>query len=523
MSTQDRKTIRTGSGIEVKPVYGADDLPAQLDGSPGDYPFTRGIYQEMYRSRVWTMRQYSGFSSAEESNARYKYLLSEGVKGLSVAFDLPTQIGYDSDHPIADGEVGRVGVAIDTLDDMKRLFANIDLEVVTTSMTINSTAAVILAFYVAAAEEGGATRELLGGTVQNDILKEYAARGTYIYPPGPSMRLVTDVIEWCSREVPRWNSISISGYHMREAGATAVQELGLTLANGIAYVEAAVERGLSVDTFGARLSFFFNAHNEFFEEIAKFRAARRLWAGIMKNRFGATNPRAMHCRFHTQTGGSTLTAQQPENNIARVTIQALAAVLGGTQSLHTNGADEALSLPSAGAARTALRTQQILAYESGVTATADPLAGSYYVETLTSELENGARLIIEEVDALGGAVRAVESGYFQREIGRSAYEYQLAVERGDRIVVGVNAFEEDEAARAEIFQPDEKAAADQVRRVIEFRKNRSETSSHLALATLRQRAKETTNLLPTIVEAARASCTLGEISAAFRDVWGEFS
>lgn len=523
VSEQPRKIVRTGSGMEVKPVYRAADAPADSGESPGEHPFTRGIYPDMFRSQIWTMRQYSGFSTAEESNTRYRDLLSQGVKGLSVAFDLPTQIGYDSDHPIAEGEVGRVGVAIDTLDDMKRLFADIDLESVTTSMTINSTAAVILAFYTVAAEEGGARIDRLGGTVQNDILKEYAARGTYIYPPGPSMRLVTDIVEWCSREMPRWNSISISGYHMREAGATAAQELGLTLANGIAYVQAAVDRGLDVDVFGARLSFFFNAHNEFFEEIAKFRAARRLWAVVMKDRFGATNPRAMQCRFHTQTGGSTLTAQQPENNVARVTIQALAAVLGGTQSLHTNGADEALSLPSAGAVRTALRTQQILAFESGVTATADPLAGSYYVEALTSDLEKRARSIIEKVDALGGAAAAIESGYYQSEIARSAYEHQLSVDRGDRIVVGVNSFIGSEQTQRQIFRPNEQAAVDQIERVAESRRNRNQEMSELALTNLRRRAKESGNLQPTIIEAARARCTLGEIASALRDVWGEYS
>ncbi|MFV1981568.1 MAG: methylmalonyl-CoA mutase [Rhodothermia bacterium] len=523
MNRQRRTIVRTSSGIEIKPVYRAADAPTDPGELPGEQPFTRGIYPDMYRSRIWTMRQYAGFSTAEESNSRYKYLLSQGVKGLSVAFDLPTQIGYDSDHPIADGEVGRVGVAIDTLDDMKRLFAGIDLESVTTSMTINSTAAIILAFYIVAAEDGGARAARLGWTVQNDILKEYAARGTHIYPPGPSMRLVTDIVEWCSHEVPKWNTISISGYHMREAGATAAQELGLTLANGIAYVQAAVDRGLEVDDFGARLSFFFNAHNEFFEEIAKFRAARRLWAGIMKDRFGATNPRAMQCRFHTQTGGSTLTAQQPENNVARVTIQSLAAVLGGTQSLHTNGADEALSLPSVGAARTALRTQQIIAYESGITATADPLAGSYYVEALTSDLESRARSIIEKIDALGGAVAAIESGYYQNEIGRSAYEYQLAVERGDRLVVGVNSFTEDEQTQRPIFRPNEKAAVDQIERVAEFRRNRNDELFQSALTSLRRRANEGGNLQPTIVEAVRARCTLGEIASALRDVWGEYS
>ncbi|MFC2085834.1 methylmalonyl-CoA mutase [Bacteroidota bacterium] len=523
MTKGDQEIVRTGSGIEIQPVYTEDDVREGTLPQPGEYPFTRGIYPDMYRSRVWTMRQYSGFSTAEESNARYQYLLSRGGKGLSVAFDLPTQIGYDSDHPIAEGEVGRVGVAIDTLDDMKRLFQDIDLESVTTSMTINATAAIILAFYVTAASESGARQDHLGGTVQNDILKEYAARGTHIYPPGPSMRLVTDIVEWCSHEMPKWNTISISGYHIREAGATAVQELGLTLANGIAYVQAAVDRGMDVNLFGSRLSFFFNAHNEFFEEVAKFRAARTLWAQIMSARFGATNPRAMQCRFHTQTAGSTLTAQQPENNVARVTLQALSAVLGGTQSLHTNGADEALSLPSALAVRTALRTQQIIASESGVTATVDPLAGSYYVESLTAEIERGAKTIIEEVDRLGGAVAAIEAGYYQSQIGRSAYEHQLLVERGERVVVGVNAFLEEKEVVTRLFSPDETAASEQIQRVVAYKRHRNPLPAETALAQVRIVAAGSDNLMPAIMHATRSRCTLGEIAGALRDVWGEYA
>ena len=518
----EKKPHTTSSGVEIDPIYDESNARSLDLGIPGEYPFGRGIYPEMYRTRFWTMRQYSGFSTAEESNRRYRFLLDQGVKGLSVAFDLPTQIGYDSDHPMAEGEVGRVGVAIDTVDDMKRLFDGIDLATVTTSMTINATAAILLAFYVVTAEDSGTARKDIGGTIQNDILKEYAARGTHIYPPAQSMRLVTDIIEWCSRETPRWNSISISGYHIREAGATAAQELGLTLANGIAYVEAAVERGLDVDVFGSRLSFFFNAHNEFFEEVAKFRAARILWARIMRERFGATNPRAMQCRFHTQTGGSTLTAQQPENNVARVTIQALSAVLGGTQSLHTNGADEALSLPSQKAARTALRTQQIIAHESGVTSTVDPLAGSYYVETLTTGLVDQATAIIEQVDELGGATAAIEGGFYQREIERSAYAYQLAVERGDQTIVGVNAFESSEKETAPVFRLDETAAIRQIERLGAFRSERSEVGVREALTALDASTRGGDNLMPHIVGAARARCTLGEIADTLRNVWGEF-
>src|SRR5690349_764289 len=430
----------TDSGIEIKPVYTSADLPAGKEEIPGKYPFTRGIQPDMYRGKLWTMRQYAGFSTAEESNKRYHYLLAHGVMGLSVAFDLPTQIGYDSDHSLSEGEVGKVGVAIDSIEDMQRLFAGIKLEDVSTSMTINATAFILLALYVAVAKQQGADLKKISGTIQNDILKEYAARGTYIYPPQPSMRIITDIFEWCSHEVPKWNTISISGYHIREAGSTAVQEIAFTLSNGKAYVKAALEKGLDINIFGRRLSFFFNAHNNLFEEAAKFRAARRMWARIMKE-LGATDEIAMMLRFHTQTGGSTLTAQQPLNNISRVTVQTLAAVLGGTQSLHTNGYDEALSLPTEEAARIALRTQQIVAFESGAADTVDPLAGSYFVETLTDELEEKAWQYIQKIDAMGGSVQAIESGYIQNEIANVSYTYQQSVEKGTRIIVGLNKFE----------------------------------------------------------------------------------
>ena len=430
----------TDSGIEIKPVYTQNDLQNSppLEG-PGEVPFTRGIQADMYRGRLWTMRQYAGFSTAEESNKRYKYLLSQGVSGLSVAFDLPTQIGYDSDHALADGEVGKVGVAIDSLEDTENLFKDIRLQDISTSMTINATAFILLALYVALAKKQGADLSKLTGTIQNDILKEYAARGTYIYPPKPSMRIITDVFEWCSKELPKWNTISISGYHIREAGSTAVQEVAFTLSNGKAYVKAAMEKGLDINIFGKRLSFFFNAHNNLFEEVAKFRAARRMWAKIMKEA-GATDEKAMMLRFHTQTGGSTLTSQQPLNNISRVTIQTLAAVLGGTQSLHTNGYDEALNLPTEEAVGIALRTQQIAAFESGIADTADPLGGSYFIETLTNKMETEARKIMEKIDALGGSVTAIEQGFIQNEIAKSAYEYQRKIESGEKIIVGVNKF-----------------------------------------------------------------------------------
>ena len=435
------KKIYTDSGIEIRPLYVSNEVLQQqiAKEQPGQFPFTRGVQADMYRGRLWTMRQYSGFSTAEESNKRYHYLLSQGVSGLSVAFDLPTQIGYDSDHPLAEGEVGKVGVAIDSIEDMEALFKDIKLQNVSTSMTINATGFILLAFYVALAKKQGADLTQLAGTIQNDILKEYAARGTYIYPPKPSMRIITDIFEWCSKELPKWNTISISGYHIREAGSTAVQEIAFTLSNGKAYLHAALEKKLDINIFGKRLSFFFNAHNNLFEEVAKFRAARRMWAKIMKDA-GATDPKAMMMRFHTQTGGSTLTAQQPLNNISRVTVQTLAAILGGTQSLHTNGYDEALNLPTEAAAATALKTQQIVAWESGVADTVDPLAGSYFVEKLTDDVEAAAWKIIEEIDKMGGSVDAIEQGFIQNEIAKSAYIYQQKIESRDKIIVGVNAF-----------------------------------------------------------------------------------
>ncbi|MDI3316055.1 MAG: methylmalonyl-CoA mutase family protein [Bacillota bacterium] len=525
-----RQRFATPSGLEVKPLYTPEDLPdapyAERLGFPGEYPFTRGIYPSMYRGRTWTMRQYAGYATAEESNRRYRYLLEQGQTGLSVAFDLPTQIGYDSDHPLAFGEVGRVGVAIDTVEDMERLFEGIPLDRVSTSMTINATAATLLAFYIVVAERRGIPPEKLSGTVQNDILKEYAARGTYIYPPGPSMRLVTDLMEFCAERVPNWNTISISGYHIREAGATAVEELAFTLADGIAYVRAAVDRGLEVDRFAPRLSFFFNAHMHFFEEIAKFRAARRMWAKIMRERFGARDPRSWMLRFHTQTAGSTLTAQQPENNVVRVTLQALAAVLGGTQSLHTNARDEALALPTEESARLALRTQQILALESGVADTADPLGGSYFVEALTDRLEQEAWQLIEEIDRMGGAVRAVEEGWMQERIRRSAYRYQRAVESGEQPVVGVNVLRDEEGAgdpASGLLQIDPAVERDQVERLRAYRARRDAVAVARARERLEQSARDPhANLLPPILEAARAGVTLGEIADTLRAVFGEY-
>src|SRR5690349_6750029 len=444
----------TDSGIEIKKVYTIEDMGHEKPPLPGSFPFTRGIQADMYRGKLWTMRQYAGFSTAEESNKRYHYLLSQGVMGLSVAFDLPTQIGYDSDHPLAEGEVGKVGVAIDSLQDIETLFKGIELEKVSTSMTINATAFILLSFYVAQAKKQGADLKKISGTVQNDILKEYAARGTYIYPPKPSMRIITDIFEWCSKELPKWNTISISGYHIREAGSTAVQEIAFTLSNGKAYVEAALKKGMDINSFGKRLSFFFNAHNHLFEEIAKFRAARRMWAKMMKD-LGATDPKAMMLRFHTQTGGSTLTAQQPLNNISRVTIQTLAAVLGGTQSLHTNGYDEALSLPTEEAAKIALRTQQLVAFESGAPDTVDPLAGSFYVESLTNEVEQKAWDLIHKIDAMGGSVSAIEQGYIQEAIARSSYDYQRKVESKEKIIVGVNKFQSEEKDTTPVFKIDD--------------------------------------------------------------------
>ncbi len=512
---------RTESGIEVKPVYGAADAPRELE-APGEYPFTRGPYPDMYRGRPWTIRQYAGFASAEESNARYRYLLERGQTGLSIAFDLPTQLGYDSDDPRALGEVGRTGVAIDSLADMEILLAGIPLGEVSTSMTINAPASLLLLLYELVAEQQGVAPADLRGTVQNDILKEYVARGNYIFPPRPSMRLTTDLFAYCAERIPRWNTISISGYHIREAGSTAVQELAFTLANGIAYCEAAVEAGLSPDDFGARLSFFFNAHNDFFQEVAKFRAARRLWARIMSERFGATNPRALALRFHAQTGGSTLTAQQPENNIVRVAIQALSAVAGGAQSLHTNSFDEALALPSEHAARIALRTQQILAAEGGTTDTADPLGGSYFIEALTDELEARAWELIGRVDEAGGAVAAVEAGFVQDEIERAAFEFQQDVETGERVVVGVNAFTEEPDERIELLHIDPEAERRQLERTAHVRSERNADEAAAALAAVRETARGDGNMLPPLREALRARCTVGEMCETLREEWGTY-
>ncbi len=489
---------------------------------PGEFPFTRGIYPDMYARKLWTMRQYAGFGTAEESNARYKFLLSQGITGLSVAFDLPTQMGMDSDHALAMGEVGRVGVAIDSLADMRVLFNGIKLEEVSTSMTINSTAAILLCLYVLVAEEQGADRRKLSGTVQNDILKEYIARGTYIYPPRQAMRIITDLFAWAGEETPEWNTISISGYHIREAGSTAVQEVAFTLANAIAYVETAIAAGLDVDSFAPRLSFFFNAHNNFLEEVAKYRAARRLYAHIMRERFHAQQDRSCMLRFHTQTGGSTLTAQQPEVNVVRVALQAMAAVLGGTQSLHTNGQDEALSLPTEKSARVALRTQQVIAYESGVTAAPDPLGGSEYIEKLTDEIEAGAREYIERIDALGGTLAAIEKGYVQGEIQNAAYEYQRAVEARAQIIVGVNKFQTEEMEPPQPFRVDPELERRQVERVREVRASRSSDSVCRALSKLEEAARGTANLMPHILESCRALATVGEISDRLRKIFGEY-
>lgn len=509
----------TDSGIEIKTCYSeADRIPMSED--PGAFPYTRGVQADMYRGKLWTMRQYAGFSTAEESNKRYRYLLSQGVMGLSVAFDLPTQIGYDSDHPLSDGEVGKVGVAIDTLDDMRMLFDGIRLEEVSTSMTINATGFILLAFYVALAKEQGADLQKISGTIQNDILKEYAARGTYIYPPKPSMRIITDIFEWCSRELPKWNTISISGYHIREAGSTAAQEIAFTLSNGKAYVKAAQEKGLDIDVFGKRLSFFFNAHNNLFEEVAKFRAARRMWATIMKE-MGARDPKAMMLRFHTQTGGSTLTAQQPINNISRVTIQTIAAVLGGTQSLHTNGYDEALSLPTEDAARTALRTQQIVAFESGIADTVDPLAGSYFVEQLTHDVETKALEIMSVIDAMGGSVEAIESGYMQEQIARSAYAYQKSIEDGQKIIVGVNKFQSSEHEQIPLLKIDNSIQLQQVEKLRVFKASRDAGQVMACLQKIHAAAVSGSNLMPFVIEAVGNKCTLGEISDELRNVFGE--
>jgi methylmalonyl-CoA mutase N-terminal domain/subunit len=522
-----KDTFKTNSDIEINRLYTPLDLQDwDYDdklGYPGQYPFTRGVQPTMYRGRLWTMRQYAGFGTAIESNKRYKYLLEQGQTGLSVAFDLPTQIGYDSDHPLSEGEVGKVGVAIDSLKDMEILFDGIPLDKVSTSMTINAPASVLLAMYIAVAEKQGVSKDKLRGTIQNDILKEYIARGTYIFPPKPSMRLITNIFEYCSKEVPKWNTISISGYHIREAGATAVQEVAFTLADGIAYVEAAIKAGLDVDDFAPRLSFFFNAHNNLLEEVAKFRAARRLWARIMKERFNAKNPKSMMLKFHTQTAGSTLTAQQPDNNIVRVAIQALAAVLGGTQSLHTNSRDEALALPTEESVRIALRTQQIIAHESGVADTIDPLAGSYYIESLTDRIEKEAMEYIRKIDELGGAVSAIEKGYIQKEIQDSAYRYQMEVESGEKIVVGVNKFQIEEDTHKDILKVDPEVERVQRENLIQLRKERNNEEVNNKLEALREAAKDSSvNLMPYILDAVKTYATLGEICDVLREVFGEY-
>ena len=515
------KKIFTDSGIEIKTLYNVLPDSAVPTEKPGEFPYTRGVQFDMYRGRLWTMRQYAGFSTAEESNRRYHYLLSQGVMGLSVAFDLPTQIGYDSDHALAEGEVGKVGVAIDSIEDMEILFSGIQLQEISTSMTINATGFILLAFYVALAKKQGADLTKITGTIQNDILKEYAARGTYIYPPRQSMRIITDIFEWCANELPKWNTISISGYHIREAGSTAVQEIAFTLANGKAYVKAALETGLDINVFGKRLSFFFNAHNNLFEEVAKFRAARRMWANMMKE-LGATDPKAMMLRFHTQTGGSTLTAQQPLNNISRVTIQTLAAVLGGTQSLHTNGYDEALSLPTEEAARIALRTQQVVAYESGAPDTVDPLAGSYFIETLTNEVEVSALLLVEKIEAMGGSVSAIEQGFMQNEIAASAYEYQRNIESGEKIIVGVNKFQSHETGSTPGFRIDDSIRDMQSAKLARLRSERNNDKVLTALKRINDCASGTENLMPAVIAAVENYCTLGEIADELRKVYGEY-
>jgi methylmalonyl-CoA mutase N-terminal domain/subunit len=510
----------TPSGIQLAPWYGPEGAAAPPP-APGEFPFTRGLYPDMYRRRLWTMRQYAGYSDAAESNRRYRFLLDQGTTGLSVAFDLPTQIGYDSDHPMARGEVGRVGVAIDSIADMRRLFEAIPLDRVTTSMTINATAPILLALYVAVAEENGVPRAALGGTVQNDLLKEYAARGTYIYPPQASMKIATDVIEFCAREMPKWNPISISGYHIREAGSTAVQEVAFTIAHGLAYVDAALERGLAIDDFAPRLSFFFNAHNHFLEEVAKFRAARRLWAEVVRERYAPRDERSLWLRFHTQTAGSMLTAQQPEVNVVRVAIQALAAVCGGTQSLHTNSRDEALGLPTEEAARLALRTQQVIALESGVAEVADPLGGAWAIEALTGEIVAGARDYLRRIDELGGALAALEKGFEQKEIAEAAYRWQLDVEQGRRPVVGVNCHRLGDEPEAEVLALDPRAEDEQVARLESFRAARDRHRVEAALAALERAAREDRNVLPPILDAVRAEATLGEVADALRAVFGE--
>jgi len=525
-AAERKEKFTTLSGLPVDRLYTEESLPGwdaeSALGYPGEFPFTRGIYPTMYRGRLWTMRQYAGFGTAIESNQRYRYLLSKGQAGLSVAFDLPTQIGMDSDHPLALGEVGKVGVAIDSLEDMETLFDGIPLERVSTSMTINATAAILLCLYVAVAKRQGANLGKLSGTVQNDILKEYIARGTYIYPVRPAMRIVTDIFAWCRDQLPKWNTISISGYHIREAGSTAVQEVAFTLADGMAYVQAALDAGLRVDEFAPQLSFFFNAHNDLLEEIAKYRAARRLWAKIMAERFGAKDPRSLMLRFHAQTAGSSLTAQQPENNIVRVAIQALAAVLGGCQSLHTNSLDEALALPTEDAALIALRTQQILANETGVANTVDPLAGSYAIESLTNGIEKGAHEYIEKVGSMGGMLRAIEAGFVQGEIQKAAYEFQRAIEKKEQIVVGVNDFVAEGDRDIPILRIDEEIERSQIARLNALRAKRDSARAKSALAELQRRAATTENLLPAILAAVEAYATIGEISDALRRVFGEY-
>ena len=521
-----RERFATTSDIEIADVYTAADtaelVPEEALGLPGEFPYTRGVQPTMYRGRLWTMRQYAGFASAAQTNERFRYLLEQGQTGLSVAFDLPTQMGYDSDAAMAAGEVGRVGVPISSIEDMEVLLDDLPLGSVTTSMTINATAPILLAMYVAVADRRGIPREQLGGTVQNDILKEYIARGTYIYGPTASMRLVTDIFEFCAAELPRWNTISISGYHMREAGATAAQELAFTLADAIAYVEGAVARGLDIDAFAGRLSFFFGAWSELFEEVAKFRAARRMWARIMRDRFGATDPRSMMCRFHVQTAGSSLTAQSVDNNVVRTTLQALAAVLGGTQSLHTNARDEALALPTPETARLALRTQQIIAHESGVTDTPDPLAGSYYIESLTDELEAAAQGYLDEIDAMGGAIAGIEAGYQQRQIQDAAYRVQREIERAERIVVGVNRFTDDEVVTPPLQRIDPALEREQVARIAALRSTRDESAWAAALEQLERSARGSDNVMPAVIEAVKANATLGEISDRLRAVFGEY-
>ncbi|OFW11273.1 MAG: methylmalonyl-CoA mutase [Acidobacteria bacterium RIFCSPLOWO2_12_FULL_59_11] len=518
--------FQTGSGIEINPVYHPNDrkdFSYERDlGRPGEYPFTRGVHPTMYRGRLWTMRQYAGFGTAAESNKRYKYLMSQGQRALSVAFDLPTQIGLDSDHPLATGEVGKVGVAIDSLRDMEILLDGIPLEQISTSMTINATAAVLLALYVAVAKKQGAGLKKISGTVQNDILKEYIARGTYIYPLRPALRIVTDLFRWCQDELPEWNTISISGYHIREAGSTAVQEVAFTLANAITYVQAALDAGLEIDSFAPRLSFFFNSHNNFFEEIAKFRAARRLWARIMKEKFGAQNPRSWMLRFHTQTAGSTLTAQQPDVNIVRTTLQALAAVLGGTQSLHTNAKDEALGLPTEEAALLALRTQQVIAHESGIVNTVDPVGGSYFIEALTTEIETRAQQYLDRIAAMGGMLRAIETGFVQKEIQEAAFRFQKAVEREEQIVVGVNRFQLPEELPYPVLRVDPALEAEQIARLRQLRAERDNDEVQQALRRVDEAARGTENLLPPILSAVEAYATVGEISNALRSVYGEY-